>query len=94
MLIVGGLSKCPSADRRPNQTDYQMYDELKFSSNYSCLSCVNQLGEFCILDICGQWSLGITLGLCLLCLPRNIQGVIYLTKLMQRREEKNKNFSS
>lgn len=66
MLIVGGLFECSGADRRPNQTDYQTYDELHFSSNYPCLLCVNQLSEFCILDIYDQRSLGITPGLHLL----------------------------
>lgn len=69
MLIVGGLFEYPGADRRPNQTDYQTYDELHFSSNYPRLSCADQLSEFCILDISGQWSLGVTLGLRLLFPP-------------------------
>lgn len=30
VLIVGGLFECSGADRRPNQTDYQTYDELHF----------------------------------------------------------------
>lgn len=94
MLIVGGLFECPSADRRPNQTDYQTYDELHFSSNYPCLLCVNQLSEFCILDIYGQWSLGITLGLQLLFPLRNIQGVTHVAKLMGRGERCTDNFLS
>lgn len=94
MLIVGGLFECPGADRIPNQTDYQTYDELHFSSNYLCLLCVNQPSEFCILDIYGQWSLGITLGLHLLFPPRNIQGVTHVAKLMDRGDRCTDNFLS
>lgn len=94
MLIVGGLFEYPGADRRPNQTDYQTYDELHFSSNYPCLLCVDQLSEFCILDIYGQWSLGITLGLHLLFPLRNIQGVTHAAKLMGRGERCTDNFLS
>lgn len=86
MLIVGGLFEYPAADRRPNQTGNQTYDELHFSSNYPCLLCADQLGEFCILDISGQWSLGITLGLHLLFLLRNTQGVTHVATLMGRGE--------
>lgn len=86
MLIVGGLFEYSGADRRPNQTDYQTYDELHFSSNYRGLLCVDQLSEFCILDIYGQWSLVITLGLPLLFPPRNIQGVTHVAMLMGRGE--------
>lgn len=86
MLIVGGLFEYPGADRRPNQTGNQTYDELHFSSNYPCLLCADQLSEFCILDISGQWSLGITLGLYLLFPLRNIQGVTHVAKLMGRGE--------
>lgn len=86
MLIVGGLFEYPGADRRPNQTGNQTYDELHFSSNYRCLLCADQLSEFCILDISGQRSLGITLGLYLLFPLRNIQGVTHVAKLMGRGE--------
>lgn len=82
MLIVGGLLECPGADRSPNQTDYQTYDELHYSSNYPCLLCKNQLSEFCILDNYGQWSFGITLGLRLLFPLRNTQEVTHVAKLM------------
>lgn len=86
MLIVGGLFEYSVADRRPNQTGNQTYDELHFSSNYPCLLCADQLSEFCILDISSQWSLGITLGLYLLFPLRNIQGVTHVAKLIGRGE--------
>lgn len=86
MLIVGGYLNAPVQIGDQNQTDYQMYDELHFSSNYPSLLCVNQLSEFCIPDNSGQWSLGNTLGLHLLFPLRNIQGLTHAAKLMGRRQ--------